>query len=124
MGEQHDKPQTAAERAHWEQAERRERNLWRSSFIIITLLSIGLGITSWSSIRALPQRLEALPIGLVVLVGLFGFYVWHQRREVGELRGYQRGMQESASKPPSEEQIEKLLDVVARSQHGLSLIHI
>jgi PAS domain S-box-containing protein len=118
MGEQHDKPQTAAERAHWEQAERRERNLWRSSFIIITLLSIGLGITSWSSIRALPQRLEALPIGLVVLVGLFGFYVWHQRREVSELRGYQRGMQESASKPPSEEQIEKLLDVVARSQHG------
>jgi PAS domain S-box-containing protein len=118
MSQQPNKPQSEAERAHWEQAERRERNLWRSSFIIIVLLSIGLGITSWSSIRALPQRLEALPIGLVILVGLFGFYVWHQRREVMELRGYRRGMQESASKPPSDEQIEKLLDVVARSQHG------
>ena len=45
MGEQHDKPQTPAERAHWEQAEQRERNLWRSSFIIIALLSIGLGLS-------------------------------------------------------------------------------
>ncbi len=118
MGEQPDKSQKSSDRAQLEQAEQRERNLWRSSFIIIVLLSIGLGITSWGAIRAVPQRLEALPIGLVVLVALFAVYVWHQRRQLKEMRGFTRAIQEGASKPPSDEQIEKLLDVVARSQHG------
>jgi PAS domain S-box-containing protein len=104
--------------SQWDQVEQRERNLWRTSFIILILLAIGLGVTSWESVHSLPQRLEALPIGLVVLVVLFGAYVWHQRRQMVELRGYLRGVQEGSSKPPSDEQIEKLLDVVARSQHG------
>lgn len=105
-------------KVHWENMERRENAIWRQSLGILFLLAVGLAVTSWQSFRSLPQRLEALPIGLVILVVLFGIYVWHQRRQVGELRGLLRGMQETAAAPPSDQQIEKLLDVVARSQHG------
>src|SRR5208282_5803408 len=112
------KPTPVSDASHWDQIDKRERALWRSSFLILVLLAIGLGIASWETVRSLPQRLEALPIGLVVLVALFGIYVWRQRRQITDLRGFLRGMQEGAAKPPSDEQIEKLLDVVARSQHG------
>jgi len=105
-------------KAHWENMERRENAIWRQSLIILFLLAVGLAVTSWQSFRSLPQRLEALPVGLVILVILFGVYVWRQRRQIGELRGLLQGMQETAAAPPSDQQIEKLLDVVARSQHG------
>jgi PAS domain S-box-containing protein len=118
MADEPEDSQKARKDAIWQKMEQRERNLWRSSFTILVLLACGLGVTSWESMHSGKARLEALPIGLVVLVVLFGFYVWRQRREVVELRGYARGIQEGASKPPSDEQIEKLLDVVARSQHG------
>ncbi|HXW18444.1 MAG TPA: PAS domain S-box protein, partial [Candidatus Acidoferrales bacterium] len=118
MAHEPDDSQKVTKDAVWQKMEQRERNLWRSSFIILILLAIGLGVSSWESVHSGKLRLEALPIGLVILVALFGVYVWRQRREMVELRGYARGIQEGASKPPSDEQIEKLLDIVARSQHG------
>ncbi|MFZ0636162.1 MAG: PAS domain S-box protein [Candidatus Acidiferrales bacterium] len=109
------KPRDAS---HWEKIERREHALWGYSFLILVVMAVGLAATSWATFRTQPERFEALPVGLVVLVVLFTAYVWRQRREIGELRGFLRGLQQGVSAPPSDAQIERLLEVVARSQRG------
>ena len=81
-------------------------------------LATTLALLSWETIRNLPERLEALPVGLVILVILFGTYVWFKSREIAELRGLVQGFQQRAEAPPSEEQIAKLFDLVANSQQG------
>ncbi len=98
--------------------EKHEGKLWHYILVILVLLALGLAVTSWASFRVLPMRLEAIPVGLVVLVGLFGAYVWRQRKEVIELRAFLRGMKQRADAPVTEAQIEKMLEVMTRSQRG------
>jgi PAS domain S-box-containing protein len=111
-------PKHIPEASHWDQMEKREGLLWRYILGILIVMALGLAVTSWETFRVLPMRLEALPIGLVVLVALFGVYVWHQRKEVIELRSFLRGMKQRADAPVTEAQIEKMLDVMTRSQRG------
>src|SRR5947199_371432 len=56
----------------FERFERRQNELWRLTFLILFLLGLAYAWTSWGSIRSQAVRFEALPIGLVVLVALFG----------------------------------------------------
>jgi PAS domain S-box-containing protein len=104
------------------QLERKETALWRVVLLFVVLLAIGLALNSWEVIRMLPERafrdLAAVPASVVVLVVLFAAYVWHKKREIAELRGFVRGMQQRGESPPTEQQLERLLDVVARSQQG------
>ena len=58
------------------QLERKEGQLWRYALIVLIALAASLALLSWETIRNLPERLEALPVGLVILVILFGTYVW------------------------------------------------
>ena len=71
---------------------RRERGVWRSALLLLGVLAIGLAIISWDSVRAMPHHLEALPVGLVVLVALFVIYAWRKTNEIAELRGLVRGI--------------------------------
>jgi two-component system NtrC family sensor kinase len=101
-----------------ERFEKRQNELWRLTFLILFLLVLAYAWTSWGSIRALAQRYEALPIGLVVLVVLFGAYMWKKTREISELRGLLRGIEERDAQPPSDKQIDQLFDIISRSQQG------
>src|SRR5579863_9951030 len=61
---------------------RRERGIWRVALLLLSLLAIGLAIISWSSIRSMQVHLEALPIGLIILVALFVVYAWNKTNEI------------------------------------------
>jgi PAS domain S-box-containing protein len=102
----------------FERFEKRQNELWRLTFLVLFLLVLAYAWTSWGSIRSLALRFEALPIGLVVLVALFGAYLWKKTREISELRGLLRGMEERDAQPPSDKQIDQLFDIISRSQQG------
>jgi PAS domain S-box-containing protein len=102
----------------FERFEKRQNELWRLTFLVLFLLVLAYAWTSWGSIRSLAHRFEALPIGLVVLVGLFTAYMWKKTREISELRGLLRGLEERDAQPPSEKQIDQLFEIVSRSAQG------
>ena len=102
----------------FEQFEKRQNELWRLTFLILFLLGLAYAWTSWGSLRSLTHRFEALPIGLVVLVLLFGAYLWKKTREISELRGLLRGIEERDALPPSDRQLDQLFDMISRSQQG------
>src|SRR5580765_422447 len=104
--------------SRFEQFEKRQNELWRLTFILLLILSIVFAFTSWSTIRSLALRFEALPIGLVVLVVLFGLYAWKRTQEISELRGLVRGIEQREAIPPNERQLDQLFDVISRSQQG------
>ena len=102
----------------FEQFEKRQRELWRLTFLVLFLLVLAYAWTSWGSIRSLAQHYEALPIGLVVLVVLFSAYMWKKTREISELRGLLRGIEERDAQPPSDRQMDQLFDMISKSQQG------
>src|SRR6267378_3092165 len=101
-----------------EQFERRQSDLWRLTFLLLLVLSIVFAVISWDTIRSLAHRYEALPIGLVVLVVLFGLYAWKRTQEISELRGLVRGIEQRDAVPPNEKQLDQLFEVISRSQQG------
>jgi PAS domain S-box-containing protein len=101
-----------------EQFERRQSELWRLTFFLLLVLSIVFAVVSWDSIRSLAHRFEALPIGLVILVVLFGLYAWKRTQEISELRGLVRGIEHRDAVPPNEKQLDQLFEVISRSQQG------
>lgn len=102
----------------WERLERAEHALWRNSLLLLLALAIGLALASLNGPRTYTSNSGALPIGLVILVVLFGVYVWNKKRELRDFRALLRELHEAASAPPTEAQFEKLLHIVSRSQHG------
>src|SRR5216684_4319865 len=82
-----------------EQFERRQSDLWRLTFFLLLVLSIVFAMVSWDTIRSLSHRFEAIPIGLVVLVILFGLYAWKRTQEISELRGLVRGIEQRDTIP-------------------------
>src|SRR5712671_993769 len=101
-----------------EQFERRQSDLWRLTFLLLLVLSIVFAAISWDTIRSLAHRFEALPIGLVLLVALFGLYAWKRTQEISELRGLVRGIEHRDAVPPNEKQMDQLFEVISRSQQG------
>ena len=104
--------------ARFEQFEKRQRELWLMAILVIFLLGVAYAWTSWDSIRSLAHHYEALPIGFVVLIVLFGVYMWNKTQEISELRGLMRGMEHRDENPPSEKQLDQLFEIISRSQQG------
>src|SRR2546422_8091749 len=104
--------------SRFEQFEKRQSELWRMAILVIVLLGLAYAWTSWGSVRSLAHRFEALPIGLVVLILLFGIYVWKKTQELSELRGLMRGMEHRDEAPPSDRQLDQLFSLISRSQQG------
>ena len=102
----------------FEQFEKRQRELWLMAILVIFLLGVAYAWTSWDSIRSLAHHYEALPIGFVVLILLFGVYMWNKTQEISELRGLMRGMEHRDENPPSEKQLDQLFEIISRSQQG------
>ena len=63
-------------------------------------------------------QLRAIPVGVLVLSILFAVYAYGRRREVSELRGLLRGLQDHVGAAPSEEQLDQLSQVIMRSQRN------
>jgi two-component system NtrC family sensor kinase len=104
--------------SRFEQFEKRQSELWRMAILVIVLLGLAYAWTSWSSVRSLAQRFEALPIGLVVLILLFAVYLWKKMQELSELRGLMRGLEHRDEEPPSDKQLDQLFAIISKSQQG------
>jgi PAS domain S-box-containing protein len=100
------------------QFEKRQSELWRLTFFLLLVISIVFAVVSWDNLRSFAIRFEALPIGLVILVALFGWYTWRRTREISELRGLVRGLEQRDADPPSDRQLDQLFSVIERSQQG------
>jgi PAS domain S-box-containing protein len=104
--------------SRFEQFEKRQRELWRWTILVLCLLAVAYAWTSREAIRSFAHGLESLPIWLVILVALFGAYVWNKTREISELRGLMHGLEQREETPPSDKQLDQLFDIIARSQQG------
>jgi PAS domain S-box-containing protein len=98
--------------------ERRQSELWRLTFLLLSIVSVGLAWLSWPTLRASGLRLEAAPIGLLVLVALLGVHLWRKSRETAELRGLVRGLDQKDAQAPSDRQMEQLFQIISKSQQG------
>ncbi|MGH7936425.1 MAG: PAS domain S-box protein, partial [Chthoniobacterales bacterium] len=81
-------------------------------------MALALAITSWDGALAMPHYLEALPVGLVVLVTLFVTYAWSKTNEIAELRGLVRGIEQRSHVPQDTEQLDQLFSLISKSQQG------
>ena len=68
--------------------------------------------------RSTSPPLTALPIGLVILVVLFGAYAWNKTNEISELRGLVRGIEHRANSDQDAQQLDQLFSLISRSQQG------
>src|ERR1700730_11642264 len=100
------------------QFEKRQKELWRVTFLILLVLATVFAATSWDTLRSLTHHYEALPIGLVILVVLFGMHVWKRSQEISELRGLVQGIEQRDAEPASEKQFDQLFERITRSQQG------
>jgi len=98
--------------------EREESQLWRWLLLFMVLLSVALAALLWERLENIPYSLRAIPIGVAALSVLFAVYAYGRRREVGELKGLLRGLQEHVGAAPSEEQLDQLSQVIMRSQRN------
>jgi PAS domain S-box-containing protein len=103
------------------QFERRQRQLWRLTYFLLSLLTIAYVAVSWDTVRAFARRFEYLlaagPV-LIFLVAAFIVFVWKRNKEIAELRGLVRGIEQRHTSPPSDQQLDKLFSVIERSQQG------
>jgi PAS domain S-box-containing protein len=104
--------------SRFEQFEKRQRELWRWTILVLFLLAVAYAWTSKDSTHSFAHGLESLPIWLVVLVALFGVYMWKKTQELSELRGLVRGLEHHDAAPPSDRQLDQLFSVISRSQQG------
>ena len=98
--------------------EHEEIRLWRWALGLMVALAGGAAWLSWQQLKDLPYKLWAIPAGLFVLAILFAAYALGRRREVTELRHILRGFQDRAGMAPSEEQLDQLSQMIARSQRN------
>jgi PAS domain S-box-containing protein len=82
------------------------------------LLAVALAGLLWERLETIPFQLRAIPIGVLILSILFAVYAYGRRREVSELKGVLRGLQEHVGAAPSEEQLDQLSQVIMRSQRN------
>jgi PAS domain S-box-containing protein len=108
-------PSARSERDH---LSRRERGVWRAALLLLGALAVAFAATSWQSIRSMSSHLEALPVGLVVLVFLFVAYAWSKTNEISELRGLVRGIEQRATVGHDADQLDQLFSLISRSQQG------
>jgi PAS domain S-box-containing protein len=98
--------------------DREESQLWRWALLFMIFLAVALAALLWERLDGIPYSLRAIPIGVLVLSILFAVYAYGRRREVTELKGLLRGLQEHVGAAPSEEQLDQLSQVIMRSQRN------
>jgi PAS domain S-box-containing protein len=112
-------PRTGVE-ARLEKFEKRQTELWRLTFFLLLIVTLVFAWFAWGSLRSEKSHAEALAysIGLVVLVVLFGAYIWKKTQEIAELKGLVRGLDQKEAGLPSDRQLDQLFQMISRSQQG------
>src|SRR5579864_5312408 len=98
--------------------DKEESQLWRWALLFMILLAVALAGLMWERLETVPFHLRAIPLGVLALSILFAVYAAGRRREVNELKGALRGLQEHVGAAPSEEQLDQLSQVIMRSQRN------
>lgn len=115
MAKQEEAPAAIRTPGHLESEENR---LWRLVLLFLILLAVGFAALSWERLASLPYHLGAISLGLLTLTVLFSAYAYGRRREVSELKNLVHTLQDRANAVPSEEQLDHLTRVIARSQRS------
>jgi PAS domain S-box-containing protein len=98
--------------------EREESQLWRWILLFMVLLAAGFAALAWERLEALPYHLGPLALGVLVLSVLLAVYAHGRRREVVQLKTLLQNLQDHVGAAPSEEQLDQLNEVIARSQRS------
>ncbi|MHB8216884.1 MAG: PAS domain-containing sensor histidine kinase [Candidatus Sulfotelmatobacter sp.] len=98
--------------------EREESQLWRWILLFMVLLAAGFAALAWERLEALPYHLGPLALGVLVLSVLLAVYAYGRRREVVQLKTLLQDLQQHVGAAPSEEQLDQLNEVIARSQRS------
>jgi PAS domain S-box-containing protein len=84
----------------------------------MVLLAAGFAALAWERLESLPYYLGPVAVGVLVLSVLLAAYAYGRRKEVGELKLLLQGLQEQVGAAPSEEQLDQLNELIARSQRS------
>ena len=98
--------------------EREESQLWRWIFLFMVLLAAGFAYLAWERLEALPYHLGPAALGVLLLSVLLAVYAYGRRREVVELKMLLQDLQEHVGAAPSEQQLDQLNEMIARSQRS------
>ncbi len=98
--------------------EREESQLWRLILLFMVLLAAGFAYFAWQRLETLPYHLGPMAVGVLVLSALLAVYAYGRRKEVVELKLLLQGLQEHVGAAPSEQQLDQLNEMIARSQRS------
>ena len=84
----------------------------------MVLLAAGFAALAWERLESLPYHLGPMALGVLVLSVLLAVYAYGRRKEVGELKVLLQDLQEHVGAAPSEEQLDQLNELIARSQRN------
>lgn len=98
--------------------EREESQLWRWILLFMVLLAAGFAALAWERLEGLPYHMGPMALGVLILSVLLAVYAYGRRREVVELKVLLQDLQEHVGAAPSEEQLDQLNEVIARSQRS------
>ncbi len=84
----------------------------------MVLLAAGFAALAWERLESLPYHLGPMALGVLVLSVLLAVYAYGRRREVVELKALLQNLQEHVGAAPSEEQLDQLNEMIARSQRS------
>jgi two-component system NtrC family sensor kinase len=101
-----------------EHFEKRQADLLRLIYLILVIVVAAFLWTQWSTLHSFFYRLEGAAFGLIVLVLLVGAYAWRRMREISELRGLVRGLEQRDVTSANDKQLEQLFGMISRSQQG------
>src|SRR5580704_14096319 len=98
--------------------DREESQLWRWILLFMVLLAAGFAYLAWERLETLPYHLGPAALGVLLLSMLLAVYAYGRRREVVELKMLLQGLQEHVGAAPSEQQLDQLNEMIARSQRS------
>ena len=91
--------------------------MWRIALLFLVLFATTVAALLWERLHALPYHLGLLPIAILFVAICFVAFAYGRRKQVSELKDLLHGLQERVSNP-SEEQLDQLGQVIARSQRS------
>jgi PAS domain S-box-containing protein len=98
--------------------EREESQLWRWILLFMVLLAAGFAYLAWDRLETLPYHLGPVALGVLLLSVLLAVYAYGRRKEVVELKMLLQDLQEHVGAAPSEQQLDQLNEMIARSQRS------
>lgn len=84
----------------------------------MVLLAAGFAALAWERLQDLPYHLGPLAVGVFALSILLAVYAYGRRKEVGDLKLLLRDLQDQVGAAPSEDQLDQLNELIARSQRS------